>query len=144
MLAQTSRRAGLRAAAQTSRARGSRVPLAASLSPRVQCSPSSSPKSSVRGSVQAQAFSSTRVARSENNKDGEKKADKQLMHKAPAFDDFWADRSGISYALLPPDYDPEVLFEFNKKHGSTPLNFIPVSLSLFADFCCCFDRSSDV
>ncbi len=34
-------------------------------------------------------------------------------------------RNGIEYRLLPRDFDPEALFEFNKLHGSTPHNFIP-------------------
>lgn len=32
---------------------------------------------------------------------------------------------GIEYRQLESTFDPEVLFEFNKTHGSTPLNFIP-------------------
>ena len=34
-------------------------------------------------------------------------------------------RSGITYKQLPRDFNPNTLFEFNKKHGSTPLNYIP-------------------
>eukprot|EP00519_Triparma_laevis_P013394 CAMPEP_0182490054 /NCGR_PEP_ID=MMETSP1321-20130603/34_1 /TAXON_ID=91990 /ORGANISM="Bolidomonas sp., Strain RCC1657" /LENGTH=1079 /DNA_ID=CAMNT_0024692183 /DNA_START=288 /DNA_END=3527 /DNA_ORIENTATION=+ len=34
-------------------------------------------------------------------------------------------RNGISYRQLESSFDPDVLFEFNKKHGSTPHNFIP-------------------
>lgn len=32
---------------------------------------------------------------------------------------------GIEYRQLGHEFDPELLFEFNKTHGSTPLNFIP-------------------
>lgn len=32
---------------------------------------------------------------------------------------------GIEYRRLEPGHDPEALFQFNKEHGSTPLNFIP-------------------
>lgn len=34
----------------------------------------------------------------------------------------WA---GIEYRQLARTFDPDILFRFNKKHGSTPLNFIP-------------------
>ena len=34
-------------------------------------------------------------------------------------------RNGISYRQLESSFDSDVLFEFNKKHGSTPHNFIP-------------------
>jgi anhydro-N-acetylmuramic acid kinase len=34
-------------------------------------------------------------------------------------------RNGIEYKQLDRDFDPAVLFDFNKKHGTSPLNFIP-------------------
>ena len=33
--------------------------------------------------------------------------------------------NGITYRVLDSTFDPEVLFAFNKQHGSSPLNFIP-------------------
>jgi len=35
------------------------------------------------------------------------------------------ERNGITYRVLERDFDPEVLFDFNKEHGTSPLNFIP-------------------
>jgi len=37
---------------------------------------------------------------------------------------FWT-IDGVVYRLLERSFDSEVLFQFNKTHGSTPLNFIP-------------------
>ena len=34
-------------------------------------------------------------------------------------------RSGVDYRRLETTFDPEVLFQFNQEHGSTPHNFIP-------------------
>ena len=34
-------------------------------------------------------------------------------------------RNGITYRRLESTYDPQVLFDFNKTHGTTPHNFIP-------------------
>lgn len=35
------------------------------------------------------------------------------------------ERNGITYRVLERDFDPDVLFDFNKEHGTSPLNFIP-------------------
>jgi anhydro-N-acetylmuramic acid kinase len=35
------------------------------------------------------------------------------------------ERNGITYKLLPRDFDQAALFAFNKEHGTSPLNFIP-------------------
>jgi threonine synthase len=34
-------------------------------------------------------------------------------------------RNGIHYRILEPTFDANILFKFNKTHGSSPLNFIP-------------------
>ena len=35
------------------------------------------------------------------------------------------ERNGITYRVLERDFNPDALFKFNKKHGTSPLNFIP-------------------